>query len=222
MMSFILGFNTSEYVDDITLAILSIFTPGQPPVVEYDYATFIANKIHEQFINLDRERVFKYTSFIYHLLLYNHLDNFSFPINRLDSKGNQRSVIFWSSVFHKTYESPYTYIEFIDLFVHLASTLLIGTPPPRISGDIKSTLHLSRQYKIGDWYLYLNHTEIRIYGCELCPFKLPRYVLMRLFALEYFRKLINADLTHFCNAKKKARLRIKNQLGPYIIIAREA
>ena len=45
---------------------------------------------------------------------------------------------------------------------------------------------------------------------------------MRLFALEYFRKLINADLTHFCNVKKKAQLRIRNQLGPFIINKREA
>jgi len=64
--------------------------------------------------------------------------------------------------------------------------------------------------------------EVRIYGCELCPFKLPRYVPMRLFALEYFRQLINADLTHFCSAKKKAQLRIKNQLGPFVIHKREA
>jgi len=45
---------------------------------------------------------------------------------------------------------------------------------------------------------------------------------MRLFALEYFRHIIYADLTHFCNVKKKAQLRIKNQLGPYVINSRDA
>jgi len=75
---------------------------------------------------------------------------------------------------------------------------------------------------IGDWYFYQNHIEIRIYGCELCPYKLPGYVPMRLFALEYFRKLINVDLTHFHSAKKKAQLRIKTQLGPYIIHENES
>jgi len=106
-----------------------------------------------------------YTSFIYHLLLYYQPDNFSFPIRKLDSKGERRSMIFWTSVFHNVCESPYTYYEFIDLFVHPTSTLLIGAPPPRLSGDIKNILQLSRQYKIGDWYLYQNHTEIKIYGC---------------------------------------------------------
>jgi len=203
MISLILGFRSSEYVDDITLVLLSIFTPGQPLAVKYDYATFIANKIHDQFLNLDRERVFKYTSYIYHLLLYYQPNNFPFPIRELDSKGNRRSVIFWSSIFHDC-DSPYTYSEFIDLFVHPASTLLIGAPPPRITGDMKKILQLSKPYRKGGWYLYQNYTWIRIYGCELCPFKLPRYVPMRLFALEYFRQLIYGDLNHFCNVKKKA------------------
>lgn len=55
MISSVLGFRSNEYVDDITIVLLSIFTLGQPPTVKYDYATFIANKIHAQFMNLERE-----------------------------------------------------------------------------------------------------------------------------------------------------------------------
>lgn len=71
MISYVLGFKTNEHVDETVLALMSIFTLGQPLFVKYDYATFIANKIHEKFMSLDRERVFKYTSYIYHLLMYN-------------------------------------------------------------------------------------------------------------------------------------------------------
>lgn len=78
MISLVMGFKTSEYVDEITLVLLSIFTQGQPPAVKYDYATFIANKIHAQFMNLDRERVFKYTSFIYHLFVISSARQLSF------------------------------------------------------------------------------------------------------------------------------------------------
>jgi len=49
-----MGFNSSEYVDDITLVLLSIFTPGQPRAIRYNYASYIANKIHDQFQNLER------------------------------------------------------------------------------------------------------------------------------------------------------------------------
>ena len=131
-------------------------------------------------------------------------------------------MIFWTSSFHNVCDSPYTYCEFIDSFIHPVSSLLMRAPPPRISGDMQKILQLSKNYKIGDQYLYQNHTEIQIYGYELCPYKLPKYVPMRFFALEYFRQLISADLTHFCSAKKKSQLRIRNQLGPFIINKREA
>ena len=47
MISSIMGFNTSEFVYQLTLVLLSIFTPGQPPAVKYDFATYIADKIHD-------------------------------------------------------------------------------------------------------------------------------------------------------------------------------
>ena len=55
MISVILEFRSSEYVDEMVLVLLSTFTPGQPPTIKYDYASFIANKIHAQFMNLERE-----------------------------------------------------------------------------------------------------------------------------------------------------------------------
>lgn len=222
MISFILGFKTNEFVDETNLVMLSMFTPGQHPTIKYDYASFIANKINKQFISLEREGVFKYTSVIYHLLLYYQPNSFLFPIRKLDSKGERRSVIFWTSISHNVCEFLYTYCEFIDWFIHLASTVLIGASPPRLSSDMRKILQLSKQHKIGDQYLYHNHTEIIIYGCELCPYKLTKYVPMRLFALQYFMQLINANLTHFYNVKKKAQLRIRNLLGPFIIKKREA
>lgn len=44
---------------------------------------------------------------------------------------------------------------------------------------------------------------------------------MRLFALEYYRQFINSDLTHFHSAKKKAHLKFKDQLGPFVMNKKE-
>jgi len=44
---------------------------------------------------------------------------------------------------------------------------------------------------------------------------------MRLFSLEYFRQFISSYLTHFYEAKKKAQLKLRNQLGPLIINKKE-
>ena len=62
----------------------------------------------------------------------------------------------------------------------------------------------------GDWYLYQNHTEIRIYGCQLAPYKLPKYLPMRLFSLEYYRQIMNSDEINFVSAKKRSQFKVKN------------
>ena len=216
MISYVLGFKTSEHIDETILVLLSAYSPGQPPLAKYNYAKFIANKIHDQLLRLDKEGIFKYSSYIYHLFMYYQPDYFQCPIKRLDSKGERRSVIFWTSIFHEVHNSPYSYCEFIYLFVYPISSLLRRTPA-RLSYDMQKILQLSKNYKIGDWYFYESHTVIRMYGSELCPYRLPRYVPLRLFALEYYRQLISLDLTHFHSTKKKAQLKFKDQLGPFLM-----
>lgn len=100
-------------------------------------------------------------------------------------------------------------------------TMLTGSPPPKISQEIKRVIHLSKQSKVGDWYLYQNHTEIRIYGCELAPYKVPKYLPMRLFAMEYYRKIMNSNDINFFSAKKRSQFKLTNQLGPFICNSRE-
>lgn len=221
LIGYVLGFKGLEDVDDSIMAMLSIFAPGKPPAVQYDYASYIAEKIHDQFMNLRRERLFRYTSYIYHLFLFNQPATFSVPLRPLNAQGSPRSVVFWTPVFHCTSVSPYTYCEFIDLFVHPALTVLQGAPPPRLTDDMRRILHLNKLYNIGNWYFYQNHTVIRVYGCELKPFRLPRYVPMRLFALEYFRQFGNSDYLHFQSRNKKSQLKVRNQLGPFLYNRKE-
>jgi len=103
-----MGFTTSEYVDELTLAFMTIFTPSQPPTAKFDYATFIAYKIRDQFMRLENERVFKYSSVLYNIFLYYQSDKFPFSVQKLDTGGNPKSVVFWTSIFHYSVSSPYT------------------------------------------------------------------------------------------------------------------
>ena len=100
-------------------------------------------------------------------------------------------------------------------------TLLLGTPPPRLTDEMQKILQLSKAYSIGDWYFYQHHTVIRMYGCELAPYRLPRYVPMRLFALEYFRQFGNVDQVHFHSKNKNVQLKVRNELGPFLYNKRE-
>jgi hypothetical protein len=44
---------------------------------------------------------------------------------------------------------------------------------PRVNEEVQRILHLLDLAKIGDWYLYQNHIEIRVYGVSYlltsCP-----------------------------------------------------
>jgi len=62
-----------------------------------------------------------------------------------------------------------------------------NTPIATISDEIVKVLLLVDQATIGDWYLYQNYTDIRVYGYEIPPYKLPKYLPIRIFALEYIR-----------------------------------
>ena len=118
-------------------------------------------------------------------------------------------VILLTPLFHR-YSSPYTYTDFIDSFVHPVMTMLTGSPPPIISQEIKRVLQLSKQSKVEDWYLYQNHIKIRIYGCQLAPYKLPKYLPIRLFALEYYRQIMNYDNINFVSTKNTSQFKVKN------------
>ena len=100
--------------------------------------------------------------------------------------------------------------------------MLTNNVHPGINNEIKEVLQLSEKSRTGDWYLYLNHTNIRVYGSNLLPYKLPKYLPMRVFALEYIRQILNLDSINFLAAKKKTQFKLKNQVGPFICNHREA
>ena len=95
-----------------------------------------------------------------------------------------------------------------------------STREPRVSEEVKQLMQLTKKIKTTDWYLYQNYTEIGVYGSELAPYKLPKYLSMRIFSLEYIRQMIGVDEVHFLSAKKKSHFRIKSQIDPLICNSR--
>ena len=87
MISCVLGYSTSQCIDEIILAFMAIYTLGQPPATIYDFATFIANIMHEQFTRMGNEMVFNYSSVLYHMFLYYQSEKFPFTLQKLDTKG---------------------------------------------------------------------------------------------------------------------------------------
>jgi hypothetical protein len=118
--------------------------------------------------------------------------------------------------------TEFSFKHFIDQFYHPVVCMLNNRMEPRINEEVQRIIHLSDLAKKGDWYLYQNHTEIRVYGCEFPPYKLPKYLPVRIFALEYIKQMINSDDIHFVSFKKKQQLKIKIQIGSFICNSRAA
>ena len=162
----------------------------------------MADNIHEQFMNFGTEGMFIYSSILAYMFVYFQADKFSFSMQKMDADGRPQPVTAWTSLLkHNSIE--YSFKAFIDFFYHPVVSMLSGRPEPQINDEVQRILHLSDNAKIGDWYLYQNHTEIRVFGCELAPYKLPKYVSVRIFALEYIRQIMNSYEIHFISLKKK-------------------
>lgn len=75
--------------------------------------------------------------------------------------------------------------------------------------------------KFGDWFVFEEHSEIRLYGASVEPYRLPIFVPMRLFILEFIRKILNVDQVHFVPMKKGHMFKLAMTVGPFIVNMRQ-
>jgi hypothetical protein len=211
----LLGYFSDQWVDEPILGFLSIFSTDEKPTTQFDYNAFLADNIHEKFSNFTTEGMFRYSSILAYMFLFFQADKFSFSMQKMDKDGRPQAVTTWTSLLRHN-STEFRFKQFIEKFYHPMVSMLSGRPELRINEEIQRILHLSDLAKMGDWYLYQDHIEIRMYGCELAPYKLPKYFPVRIFALEYIRQMINSYDIHFVSLKKKQQLRIKGKIGSFI------
>lgn len=101
MLSCIIGYFIDEHVDESILGFLSIFCSGQPLAITLNFAQFLADAVHDQLVKLLEEGVFKYSSVLFHIFLYFQSERFAVSLQKLDTKGNPQSVVFWISLIRK-------------------------------------------------------------------------------------------------------------------------
>jgi hypothetical protein len=147
--------------------------------------------------------------------MFYQVDKFSFHMQNMDKEGKPQAITLWTSLLKRS-STDFTFKQFIELFYYPVVGMLSGRTEPRINEEILRVLYLSDLTKTEDWFLYQNHTEIRVYGCELAPYKFPKYVPVRIFTLEYICKMINLYDFHFVSLKKKQQMGIKGKIGSFI------
>ena len=87
---------------------------------------------------------------------------------------------------------------------------------------MKSWLQAGKSQSTGDWFLFEDYTEIRVYGAEVAPYWLPVFPVIRVYALEYIRQALKADQLHFFPTKTGYILRLPIEIGPFVVKSRHA
>lgn len=153
MVSCLLGYPSDQWVDEVILAFLSVFSAGDKPSLIFNYSQFLAESIHDQFLKFSIEGAFKHQTDLVYLSLFFQADRFKFPLQKVDAQGTPQSVIHWTSLVRKN-TKEYSFSDYVNQFLHTTLFFLSSDIIPRISLEIKRILHLSEQSKIRDWYLY--------------------------------------------------------------------
>ena len=81
---------------------------------------------------------------------------------------------------------------------------------------------MSVDTKIGNLFIYLDHTIIRVYGFAYDPSLIPILPSPRIFLLEYIRKEFLFDQIHFLKFKNPITFKLPKEEGPFIVNTRNS
>ena len=74
-----------------------------------------------------------------------------------------------------------------------------------------------QQDSIGDWFLMLKYSIIRVYGFLASSFMLPVYLTPSVFTLELIKQRIYADEEHFTTHKKDTWIKYPINSRPFVV-----
>jgi hypothetical protein len=132
----------------------------------------------------------------------------------LQKEGQPTGVIDWLPWVQKS-EKDCTMLNYVNKFMYMAFSIINGRESDRMLDEIKPYLYTSNLHKRGDWFLAEVYTVVRLYGSEIPPYKLPKLLTPRVFALEYVRQRLNVDEIYFTKSKKKSHIVYPIALGGY-------
>ena len=87
---------------------------------------------------------------------------------------------------------------------------------PRVLEEMKSMMQSSPDDRIEDWFLYKDFTVLRKYCFTGEPYRLPAFLIPRIFALEYMRQRVHAEEEHFGAFKKSSNIKFPLKVGSFI------
>ena len=186
MITSILGYYSDEIIDSYILGVMaSIFPTTLKPLTKFDYSIFLANNIHIQLMEFHNTHYFTYQSHLAHLFMYSQSLRFQhLQLQIDDGMGNPNSVIHsfihYTSIIINKVHDPQFY-EFANMFISQVYEIIYFQSPPRIFLEIHRMLQLRQDKRTCDQFLSENHIVIKVYGSELQPYLIPKFLTLRVF-----------------------------------------
>ena len=147
-------------------------------------------------------------AYLIHLFLYQHFSFMShLQLDILRSDHTLKSAIDRCPKLRYSVQNE-NILWYINKFLPILYTLLHDMTPPRVILEMIQELQTTPQLATGDWFLYEDHTVIRVYGFSGRPFKLPAFLTLRIFALEFITQKLASDEQHFTDKKLPKTFRI--------------
>ena len=142
-------------------------------------------------------------------------------LNIMDVNKRRQSVIFWTDVVRRE-KNEAGLFDFASYYMPTAYKKLNGSPPRCFLPKAQEFFHLGNNCKYGDWFVFDEYYEIRLYGASVESYTLPNFVPMRLFALEFIRQSLNVDQVHFVPMEKGHMYKLPMVVGHFIVNMRQA
>lgn len=117
LISCLLGYQSNQCVDEAILGYLSIFSKQNKPAFMYNYSQFLAKAIHEQLMNITTEGMFKYSSVLFHMFIFQQGDKFPIVLHKQDYQQENQAVTQWTSLIRKN-STEFRFSKFIDFLIH--------------------------------------------------------------------------------------------------------
>lgn len=94
ILSYLLAYFSDEGVDEPILWFLSILSSEEGTLVIFYYAHFLADTIHEQFLQFLTKGMFIYSFVLIHMFIFFQIVMFPFAVLKHSEQGEPKSIIF--------------------------------------------------------------------------------------------------------------------------------
>ena len=206
VLSQILGLEDDSKVTEIMVGIICLVSQASEEV-NLQFDQYLADKIAYQLGHFQSGgKVFSYQTLLMLMIITENLTE----LRQLEP------VHFSDDTDLSQRHASLSFFTFSGTVIPALYRLIFGVPMPRIGEELKAFLQNPRA-PVGDWFHFGDYSLLRIYGFEGEPFRLPKFIGKRLFALEFLRQRLAAENDNFVKHKKASALKFVFTMEPFVV-----